>query len=536
MDGFKEKKWFVYLGDHHEGPFSLEDIQTKMSQGQLSATNYVWAENMADWKVMTEVEAFGSILNTASAPPSAPTQSLFLDLVEPSLISVQEKQAAPVTATSNSNPKFPLKEKAKEHSSVEIRLEASPRNHARQSPSAFDESKLRKRRSRGGALKRFVFLVVVLGAGFAYFEGYLDPLMHSPRVRPGIEAMNNFVDPLLIKLGDEFPILSLWISPIPQLPDVDKEELESMKTAAKAKLDVDGPQLGAALSKADLLNPTFYVSSNLPDGAQFDVYVEGISETLLNQLSFFGKNRVVISKRFGQTGETKGIDGKPFPRGQYMVYFVDPGNQSPEVSAVMSRFASVNPQIASVSVPKGAKIIAAKSYFLGGQKDSTYTARLKEFHDKLAAKAQAELSECKQFAATLDMQLASTISKFISVHRGKKVTPGQKSAWASFDKQWSLLLAQITRSFAQFTPEILKNDYFYGNLYLASQRASQAVSDLHVLQTGLFNGSVNAKSFEIQMGESVSVARDSVNELKAKIEFIEKLPPKPNGMPNRDGM
>src|SRR5262245_28590155 len=29
MDTSSEKKWFVYVGDHHEGPFSLTDIKGK---------------------------------------------------------------------------------------------------------------------------------------------------------------------------------------------------------------------------------------------------------------------------------------------------------------------------------------------------------------------------------------------------------------------------------------------------------------------------------------------------------------------------
>jgi hypothetical protein len=38
MDGFSEKKWFVYMGDHHEGPFSLDEIQGKLRQAEVSAS------------------------------------------------------------------------------------------------------------------------------------------------------------------------------------------------------------------------------------------------------------------------------------------------------------------------------------------------------------------------------------------------------------------------------------------------------------------------------------------------------------------
>src|SRR4051812_6215463 len=75
MDGFNEKKWFVYLGDHHEGPLSLSEIQSKMAQGQVTASNYVWAEGMPDWKIMTDVSAFESLRQPPPAPvaPSQPS-------------------------------------------------------------------------------------------------------------------------------------------------------------------------------------------------------------------------------------------------------------------------------------------------------------------------------------------------------------------------------------------------------------------------------------------------------------------------------
>src|SRR5689334_79785 len=39
-----EKKWFVYLTDHHEGPLSLAEIRERMSAGQIDRSVHVWAE------------------------------------------------------------------------------------------------------------------------------------------------------------------------------------------------------------------------------------------------------------------------------------------------------------------------------------------------------------------------------------------------------------------------------------------------------------------------------------------------------------
>jgi hypothetical protein len=85
MDGFDEKKWFLYLSDHHEGPFSLAEIQEKMSGGQVSTANYVWCEGMPDWKPMTEVPAFVSLVNPGQASAPAPVlgESTSLELAMP---------------------------------------------------------------------------------------------------------------------------------------------------------------------------------------------------------------------------------------------------------------------------------------------------------------------------------------------------------------------------------------------------------------------------------------------------------------------
>ena len=50
-----QKKWFVYLADHHEGPFDAAELSDKKSSGPISQQSYVWAEGMADWKPLVEV-------------------------------------------------------------------------------------------------------------------------------------------------------------------------------------------------------------------------------------------------------------------------------------------------------------------------------------------------------------------------------------------------------------------------------------------------------------------------------------------------
>jgi hypothetical protein len=134
------------------------------------------------------------------------------------------------------------------------------------------------------------------------------------------------------------------------------------------------------------------------------------------------------------------------------------------------------------------------------------------------------------------MQFTSTVQKYAFLHHGKKFSPAQAKVWGAFDRQWTGLMDQLNQAFGKITPESLKTDYFYGPLYQASQQASQAVGRLHEIQNGVYTSTVDAKSAEIQLGEATAIAQTAVNELKAKIDYVDKLPPKPNGMPNRDGL
>src|SRR3989338_858979 len=55
MDIQNDKKWFLYIGDHHEGPFSQGEIDQKFHSGQLNSKSFVWHQGMPDWKALDEV-------------------------------------------------------------------------------------------------------------------------------------------------------------------------------------------------------------------------------------------------------------------------------------------------------------------------------------------------------------------------------------------------------------------------------------------------------------------------------------------------
>ncbi len=75
-----EKKWFLYVVDHHEGPFSLVDIRDLLEQGKTTTEAFVWREGMDDWTPMASLPDFAPILGpqepslTSSQIIQSPTQ------------------------------------------------------------------------------------------------------------------------------------------------------------------------------------------------------------------------------------------------------------------------------------------------------------------------------------------------------------------------------------------------------------------------------------------------------------------------------
>lgn len=58
MEVQNDKKWFIYLLDHHEGPFSSDDIVAMIRQGRATSSHYVWRDGMADWEVLSTLSDF----------------------------------------------------------------------------------------------------------------------------------------------------------------------------------------------------------------------------------------------------------------------------------------------------------------------------------------------------------------------------------------------------------------------------------------------------------------------------------------------
>ncbi|HAR42657.1 MAG TPA: hypothetical protein DCS07_08535 [Bdellovibrionales bacterium] len=532
MDGYNEKKWFVYIGDHHEGPFALAEIEAKIKGHQITSTNFVWCDGMPDWKAMAEIPAFSMLvkLATTAGPESfteANSQSS-AELAEPSI--------------SRSIVLEPVQNVVAQQPEPQIVLAAAPERPESPESAKYKQDEEPKHARKKGSFVGLVMVLLVLlgitGTFLGYTLGYLDPFLNSPGVRAGMNTVTETAQPYLLKAIETVPALGQWISPIPSLNDVSPDDYEQLKNAALAKLEPDSLKVALALSKTNTSSPTFYLSSNLPDGARFDIFVVGLADTLLNQTSFFAMTTGTVLKRLGKTEPLRLSEGQMIPRGQYIVYAMEAEQQMDAIRDVIGKATAdtVNRLTETqTSLPQGRKVIAVKQYFLGGAKDASYSARLKEYHDRLREKAQTELTEVRLFAKTIEDHLNLSISKYNALKKGK-LNPAQKKLWAAFSKQWSAFDGNLNQSFLRWSPSILDKEYFYGALYKSTVDAGQATQRAHKFHHAYFTTTVPLQGHATQVEESVSSARNALAALTAKIKQAEALASTANGMPRREGL
>lgn len=526
MNDFIEKKWFIFVKDKHEGPYSIDEVENKILQIPMPAETYVWKEGMSDWKVAASLPEFRTVLAklkpdrnpTISVNSTNPaTQGGFVE-ASPSSPTPEEsampsdKKELGDNLDNKTGPSTHIQDPSSENSDTEI-----------SDPVSRNLSKSLSRRPPSWKLLIAIIPIVIII--MVFFQSYLNP---SPP-----DDTREFKQTFMMSLAERFPFLTRWISILPPL-EVSEVEYDELKSAASAKLDFSGPRFAMGLSRKDLLFPELYLASNLPDGAKIRVHIIGNPSTLLNWLTFEKETEVVLSKKLAKTGTIRFQDGKPIPRGEYVVSLSASENQTQALKNIFANATLISANLPA-EVPKDLKILAFKTYFLGGANDAVYVARLKEFHDRLREKANRELSELKQFTATLENQFDSTTTKFLALREGRSGLK-QKRLWANFHQEWIKLENSLNTIFNDWTPAVTHDQFFYGGLYQLVHQLGQAIDRVHSFQNILFTSTQDLKTLQIQIGESTAAAQGTLILVKSKIEQAEKIPPTVNGMPRTEGL
>lgn len=66
----EQKIWFIYLTDHHEGPFTAEEIAEKAKAGLVNGQSLAWKDGMPEWVAAETIPELASGMSGGSAPAS----------------------------------------------------------------------------------------------------------------------------------------------------------------------------------------------------------------------------------------------------------------------------------------------------------------------------------------------------------------------------------------------------------------------------------------------------------------------------------
>jgi len=504
MNTENEKRWFVYIGDHHEGPLSVQEVFERKQKGLVLPESYVWREGMADWLMLSQVQELTQALEAmipirtpeaASTPSDSETQGS--ESVNPAAQSTETQTPEP-KSEEKSEP-LPLPNESKKGSGILKKMAV-------------------------GLIATVGLLVVVSLAVLAIGSRTSDTSLHA-RIRPVIQ-----------KVAAKAPFLRGIFKWVPSLSDVKPQDLADLEGARSGTPDLE-VKIGFALSITDPNRPAFYVSTNLPHRTRFELLLVGESETLLNRLQFSAKNTVVSSNGLGKSEVFLMEGGQPIPKGEYTIYVYESPEQEEEIKTDLGLLPPNRGQIKIPNeAPAGVRFIVTKKYFLGGERDETYLTRLKAFHENIKEKADKELTELRQYVDTLILQNNSMNGEFQKIFKAKKVTAGIKNAWKKSSSAWVQISSQLDQAIQTWSPETLQNEFFYGKAYGLVKNAFTAMQNLFKLEMDYLEKPQDKGAFEIQHGKLLSESRDALEQLKGKMEVLLKAPKTPSGLPTREGI
>jgi hypothetical protein len=483
-----EKKWFVYVGDHHEGPFNANEVNEKKTAGLVNDESYVWCEGMSDWVMLSESKELSTELKRL-----APIESVPPLLNKNKTTSLDKQKTTTTQQTATTSPKKTISPKTKSKAPLFLVL-------------------------------GLFFLVVIGIGGLAALSRFAPEDVHA-KLRP-----------TLAKVVDKAPFLAPLFHLIPSLPDISPEEQVELEAARNTPAETT-PKIALALSMNDANRPLFYVSTNLPDRTKFEVYLVGSPETLLNKLQFTAQNSVKTSRGFGKTDVFLADGGQPIPKGEYRVVVAESPDQEESVKAALNAL-SPNKTNAKLpeNIPQGARFVVMKSYFLGGPRDETYLTRLKQFHEKMKQKADGEITELKQYSDTLNLQFSTLTTEFNHIYQAKKLSPQLKQAWKKDANTWQQINGQLEQTIQTWSSETIQNEFFYGKIFSLVKSAYDSIKTLFALENSYVDKPSDHGTFDIQHGKTLSETRDALELLRTKMDAIVKAPKSPSGLPTREGL
>lgn len=471
-DSLNEKKWFVYMADHHEGPFSAVEIAEKVKGNKISSEQYIWTEGMADWEMLASVEEIQIALpsnesepditevtdTNASAEDDAEKtgESNLLNPVEnsdlaptPSEDILEELSNIEMESVANQNDAMNIDHEVEAHLELGEDIDqAIGQAEAEIPPSQSNEKKDKKKKEKKAKLKMSIRLPLIPVKKVGILLA-LAMVLAGAYVFFGKKSVTFNLDQNILAKLQKLPLISKFLITIPKVPGASELELTRIKEIVR--LDPVSDQIDGEIivRQVEGPRPEVILVTNLPDGAGFNLFLEGVPGTLVNVDNFTLVKKMTVKGHLANSGVLRKKDGGPIPQGWYRLYIFNFGlkKQPVEIQEIL-KGKSVQPQANWTSkLPKNLAVVFQRRVFLSGKEDQVYKRRLLEYEEKINNQKKSTLVQLKMFASTLESQFRELMTEY---NRIKKIKNRKKkiSEWNLFSKRWQGLTSSLTKEFS----------------------------------------------------------------------------------------
>jgi hypothetical protein len=429
MSATENSTWYLYTAKGREGPLPYSAIQEMAKNGALRPQDLAWCPGMSEWKEVIEIPSLQALFQPVKpldAMANEPFGTTTLNMAKPVELETQSSPAKTIMA-----------------------MQASPQIQETVAQEAWAPASRRV----PSVIAFSVALAIALGA--------------------------------ITYVG--FPLLMRWMTPFPEIPELSQNTYLLLRNAAKASLKKVGPKMEMAPALQSDGRTSFYIATNLPDSAPFDLRIIPLAETLVGDPVHVSPIQASTHEHLAKATLEK------IPPGYYLV------------------------QIESV---QDKSLHFEQKLFLGGTPDLTYQTHLKDFMAVRRGIAKAELDRLRDILSKMDALLNADNQAALSLSE-LKIVRAKSQAWDIYQSTWA-------RCFKDIQDLLAKPSRFSGKIHHGMEELATPLQKLHDKHHELVATVVTAASRQLSPG-SVTTARVLAesqalsSDIAAKIKTLKAL-------------
>lgn len=494
----EEKQWFLYVVDHHEGPFTADEIKNLINKGDAKTSSYVWREGLNDWMMMSSMPEFGveGPSGEGHGPaafivkPAKESPALLMPSAQPQIEAqnisrdISNTPENEVVWCLNSNGAYSgphsmstiarMIDKGKVSSNdsiwkegwgsfvsvsgipeLMVRIQKSSekksKTNAATAVKGLAGSKMRK--TSFSALKTLLAVLMLGGAAYQLTAiGLLDSVYQKVGLLEKVKSVNFKPVPMPSVKGLDFGFaLSSW------------ENIRSKMQPLLMKYSSKLPEpLRKYINVVQLPNNTLPKDiSKLQDAAFAD-----LSSGVRVAVGLLGGD--VMMPRFVMTSNLPdGAALRVILRGKEGMLLDSSGYLSEQSLTLQGRVGYSQsfmqeggralPQGQyTLSILSGDESILVENYFFGGVNDTAFQGRLSEFNARMSAWQTAKIQELLQVTATLESIANESATNFFNFSK-QRAGKARTSAWRKYSAKYTELSSQLGAAIGKTEGEVERN-------------------------------------------------------------------------------